>query len=81
MENDSLYKYFINTIRRILERGGKYRKNDILDALILQHLYTGESNKIITYDKDMIAHLLEFSGDENSYEDSFSLIQECSLES
>ena len=72
--HDSMFKYCIDIYERILERGGLYLKNDILDGLILQHLYLDENDKIVTFDSGMIKHLEKYSQSEKRYQNSLNLI-------
>jgi len=74
---DSMYKYLNDITERVLERGGLYYKNDILDGLILQHLYADKNSKIITFDKGMIEHLDKYSQIESTYQNSIRIINIC----
>jgi hypothetical protein len=77
--HDSIYRYFIDISARILERGGLYLKNDILDGLILQHLYASEGDKLITFDANMIQHLSKYEATEKAYSDSLKIIESCRM--
>ena len=70
--DDSLQEYIIDIVENCCIRGGAFRKNDILDALILCNLL--ESNTIITFDKGSRAHMEKHRAARKMYDASLKLI-------
>ena len=77
--HDSMYKYFIDISEQILERGGLYNKNNILDGLILQHLYRNDCDKILTFDGGMLKHLDKYKSEVKKYQNSLDIYNECKI--
>lgn len=60
------------TMKRIVEDGGKYRKNDFLDALILSAI--GQVDAVITFDGELRRIIEGMANENDKYARSVSLI-------
>lgn len=71
-----LLNYLSRTLEKIVERGGVYKKNDFLDAVVLACLNSDGIDAAITFDGGLVGIMRENSNRNLKYQRSLSLVEE-----
>lgn len=73
---EELLNYLSRALKKIVERGGVYKKNDFLDAVVLECLNSDEIGAVITFDGGLIDIMRESLSENLKYQRSLSLVEE-----
>lgn len=68
----ALKEYISEIMKKCCIEGGSFKKNDILDAIILCHIK--EDHQLITFDTGIQKHMKKYKDEKEEYNDSLNII-------